>query len=235
MKKTIPMLIIMAAFLLASCGNSSQNKALSDAKEVAAAIKQMQPGGIPTTSGGWTMTAKIDGKDWSANSLMPPEAAGRIVGDNDGVGISLPYDRRDIVLGEKTKFSHNNAVDIFTKDEVAIWGGYAGEMEITKVDGEQFVNSLTYKDKVTGEEHTIESNGIFVEIGQIPNIEFVKDIVNTDTNGKIIVDPMTQTTSNEGIWAAGDCTNGRYHQNNIAVGDAVKALEDIYIWIQKNK
>jgi len=136
MKKTIPMLIIMAAFLLASCGNSSQNKALSDAKEVAAAIKQMQPGGIHTTSGGWTMTAKIDGKDWSANSLMPPEAAGRIVGDNDGVGISLPYDRRDIVLGEKTKFSHNNAVDIFTKDEVAIWGGYAGEMEITKVDGD---------------------------------------------------------------------------------------------------
>ncbi len=107
--------------------------------------------------------------------------------------------------------------------------------EIIRVDGEQFVNSLTYKDKLSGEEHTINSNGIFVEIGQIPNIEFAKDIVKIDTNGKIIVDPMTQTTSNEGIWAAGDCTNGRYHQNNIAVGDAVKALEDIYLWIQKNK
>jgi thioredoxin reductase len=46
---------------------------------------------------------------------------------------------------------------------------------------------------------------------------------------------MSQATTTEGIWAAGDCTNGRYHQNNIAVGDAVKALEDIYIWIQKNK
>jgi len=107
--------------------------------------------------------------------------------------------------------------------------------EITKVDGEQFVGSLTYKDKISGEVYTLQSNGIFVEIGQTPNIEFVKDIVQTDESGKIIVDPMSQATTNEGIWAAGDCTNGRYHQNNIAVGDAVKALEDIYIWIQKNK
>lgn len=107
--------------------------------------------------------------------------------------------------------------------------------DITKVDGEQFVSSLTYRDKLSGLETTLESTGIFVEIGQIPNIEYVKDIVDIDKEGKIIVDPMIQATSNEGIWAAGDCTNGRYHQNNIAVGDAVKALEDIYIWIQKNK
>ena len=107
--------------------------------------------------------------------------------------------------------------------------------DITRVDGEQFVSSLTYKDKISGEDHTLQSNGIFVEIGQIPNVDFVKGIVDTDEAGKIIVDPMSQSSSTIGIWAAGDCTNGRYHQNNIAVGDAVKALEDIYIWIQKNK
>jgi len=107
--------------------------------------------------------------------------------------------------------------------------------DITKVDGEQFVSSLTYTDKTTGEEHTINSTGIFVEIGQTPNIDFVKDIVKIDENNKVIVDPMNQASLTEGIWAAGDCSNGRYHQNNIAVGDAVKAIEDIYIWIQKNK
>lgn len=106
---------------------------------------------------------------------------------------------------------------------------------ITKVDGEQFVSSLTYTDKITGEEHTIDSTGIFVEIGQTPNISFVKDIVKIDENNKVIVDPMNQASTTEGIWAAGDCSNGRYHQNNIAVGDAVKAVEDIYIWVQKNK
>jgi alkyl hydroperoxide reductase subunit F len=107
--------------------------------------------------------------------------------------------------------------------------------DITRVDGEQFVSSLTYTDKITGEEHVLNSTGIFVEIGQTPNIDFVKDIVKIDENNKIIVDPMNQASATEGIWAAGDCSNGRYHQNNIAVGDAVKAVEDIYIWIQKNK
>lgn len=107
--------------------------------------------------------------------------------------------------------------------------------EILQVDGEQFVNSLTYKDKITGETHTLPTTGIFVEVGQIPNTEFMKGVVEIDQTGKIVVDPMTQMSSVAGIWAAGDCTNGKYHQNNIAAGDAVKALEDAYIWLHKNK
>jgi alkyl hydroperoxide reductase subunit F len=107
--------------------------------------------------------------------------------------------------------------------------------DILKVEGDKFVSSLTYKDKKTGEEITIPTTGIFVEIGQIPNTSFVKNIVEIDSIGKIVVDPMSQMSSVPGIWAAGDCSNGRYHQNNIAVGDAVKALEDAYIWLHKNK
>lgn len=107
--------------------------------------------------------------------------------------------------------------------------------EILRVDGETFVSSLTYKDKITGEEHNIPTTGIFVEIGQTPNTDFMKGVVEIDKSNKIVVDPMTQMTSIAGIWSAGDCTNGKYHQNNIAAGDAVKALEDAYIWIQKNK
>lgn len=106
--------------------------------------------------------------------------------------------------------------------------------EIIQVDGEQFANSLTYKDKKTGEEHVVKTAGIFVEIGQIPNTEFLKGVVELDEINKIIVDPMTQMSSTPGIWAAGDCTNGKYHQNNIAAGDAVKALEDAYVWLHKN-
>jgi alkyl hydroperoxide reductase subunit F len=109
------------------------------------------------------------------------------------------------------------------------------DAEILRVDGDNFVSSLTYKDKTSNAEHTIETTGIFVEIGQIPNTSFVKETINIDDFGKIIVDPMTQMSSIPGIWAAGDCTNGKYHQNNIAAGDAVKALEDAYIWIHKNK
>jgi hypothetical protein len=133
MKQTISILILAA--MLYSCGNNTQNKALNDAKEVQTAIKQMQPGGVLTTEAGWTMKAKLNGKDWVANSIFPPEAAGRISGDNGGESIGLPYDRRDMVVGNKIKFSQNNAVDLMLPDdEGGILGGYAGEMEITKVD-----------------------------------------------------------------------------------------------------
>lgn len=106
--------------------------------------------------------------------------------------------------------------------------------EILQIEGNKFVESLTYKDKETGEVKKISTNGIFVEIGQAPNTDFVKNIVDLDDYGKIIVNPMTQASSCPGIWAAGDCTNGKYHQNNIAVGDAVKATEDAYLWIKNN-
>ena len=75
--------------------------------------------------------------------------------------------------------------------------------------------------------------GIFVEVGLIPATVFFKDLVKLDAWGHIVVDPRTQATSKKGVWAAGDCTDGLYHQNNIAAGDAVKALEDIYLWIKK--
>ena len=107
-------------------------------------------------------------------------------------------------------------------------------IELVKVEGNKFVESLTYKDKETKEEKTIQVSGIFVEIGQTPNTLFIKDLVKINDYGKIVVDPVTQRTSVDGIWAAGDCTDGKYNQNNIAVGDAVKALEDTYIWL-KNK
>jgi len=105
-------------------------------------------------------------------------------------------------------------------------------IELVKVEGNKFVESLTYKDKETKEEKTIQVSGIFVEIGQTPNTLFIKDLVKINDCGKIVVDPVTQRTSVDGIWAAGDCTDGKYNQNNIAVGDAVKALEDAYIWLK---
>lgn len=102
-----------------------------------------------------------------------------------------------------------------------------------KVLGDKKVTGIVYKN-LEGVETTLETSGIFVEIGQIPNTAFAKDIVNIDKIGKIEIDPWTQKTSCPGVWAAGDCTNIRYHQNNIAAGDGVKALEDIYQFIKTN-
>lgn len=100
-----------------------------------------------------------------------------------------------------------------------------------KVSGNKFVTSLTYKDKDSDTEKELAVSGIFVEIGSIPSTEFAKEVVTLDAFGRVQVDPRTQATTTEGIWAAGDCTDGLYHQNNIAAGDAIKALEDIYLYI----
>ena len=99
---------------------------------------------------------------------------------------------------------------------------------LTGVQGEKFVSGLTFTDS-NETEQTLPVTGIFVEIGMIPNTDFVSDVITLDEYKRIEIDPWTQQTSTPGVWAAGDCTNIKYHQNNISAGDAVKALEDIYV------
>jgi alkyl hydroperoxide reductase subunit F len=100
------------------------------------------------------------------------------------------------------------------------------------VAGERFVTSLTYRDCTSNSEHTLPVTGIFVEIGMIPNTDFAAAVVERDQYGRITIDPWTQKTHTPGIWAAGDCTNVLYHQNNISAGDGVRALEDIYVTLK---
>jgi len=104
-------------------------------------------------------------------------------------------------------------------------------VDILEVTGEKFVDGIIYKDKTNNEEHKLNVSGIFVEIGQIPNTSFAKGVLTLDEIGRVKIDPWTGKTETPGIWAAGDCTNVLYHQNNIAAGDAVRALEDIYLAI----
>ncbi|MBX2866699.1 FAD-dependent oxidoreductase [Candidatus Kaiserbacteria bacterium] len=104
--------------------------------------------------------------------------------------------------------------------------------EPTEILGESFVNGVKYKDIESGEEKTLDVSGVFVEIGVVPNTGFLKDVVELDAYNRIEIDPWTQKTNTPGIWAAGDCTNVRYHQNNISAGDGVRALEDIYVTLK---
>ena len=105
--------------------------------------------------------------------------------------------------------------------------------EPTEVVGEQFVTGLKYQDKDSAETKELAVSGIFVEAGVIPNTGFAEGLLELDAVKRIKTDPRNQHTSVEGVWAAGDCTDELYHQNNIAAGDGVKALEDIYLWLKK--
>lgn len=102
----------------------------------------------------------------------------------------------------------------------------------TGIEGSPFVTGLKYRDLGSKAEAELAVSGIFVEIGVLPNTDFAKDLLTFDEVNRIKADPRTQRTSVEGIWAAGDCTDELYHQNNIAAGDAVKALEDLYLWLK---
>lgn len=101
--------------------------------------------------------------------------------------------------------------------------------EPVEVTGEKFVNGIVVEDMKTKERTTLPVTGVFVEIGVIPNTDYAKELLPLDQYGRIVTDPKNQQTGVPGVWAAGDCTDELYHQNNIAAGDAVKALEDIYI------
>lgn len=104
----------------------------------------------------------------------------------------------------------------------------------TAVLGEKFVSGLSYT-TTDGSAHTLPVTGIFVEIGMIPNTAFAKDAVTLDEYNRVKIDPWTQQTTTPGIWAAGDCTDVKYHQNNISAGDGVRALEDIYVTLTTKK
>jgi alkyl hydroperoxide reductase subunit F len=103
-----------------------------------------------------------------------------------------------------------------------------------EIKGDKFVSAVIYENE-NGEKVEMPVTGVFVEVGLIPTTAFVEGLVELNQYNQIPVDSKNQRTETAGVWAAGDCTDGLYHQNNIASGDGVKALEDIYLYIKAGK
>ena len=95
--------------------------------------------------------------------------------------------------------------------------------QTTEVNGDgQKVTGLTYKDRVSGEMHQVALAGIFVQIGLLPNTQWLKGTVELSPRGEIIVDDHGRT-SVPGVFAAGDVTTVPYKQIIIAMGEGAKA------------
>ena len=107
-------------------------------------------------------------------------------------------------------------------------------MEITEILGGDFVEGIKYKDKKREVVESLSLNGIFVEIGSIPNSEFLGDLIKKNEYNEIVVDHAHQTTSCRGIWAAGDVTDLPYRQNIISSSDGVKAILSIKNYLNGN-
>lgn len=101
-----------------------------------------------------------------------------------------------------------------------------------EIIGDNFVSAFKYEDRKTGEIKEIKTDGVFAAIGYEPNTDLIKNLVEINEKGKIVVDCKTQKTSHEGVWAAGDATDVLYNQINIAIGDAIKAVLNIYEYLK---
>ncbi len=117
--------------------------------------------------------------------------------------------KADAVLVNKLKSLPNVAIHV--------------NAQTTEITGDgQKVDGLVYKDRVSGETHRVDLAGVFVQIGLVPNTEFLKGTLELSRFGEIVIDERC-ATSVPGIFAAGDATTVPYKQIVIAAGEGSKA------------
>ncbi len=185
--------------------------------------------------------AKLDGKGVVYCStcdapIFKDKAVAVIGGGNAGLEAAvdlLPYAAEIYIFSTSDKLKG----DLVTQDKIKTSPKVKiiFKAKTLEILGDKFVSGLKYEDLSGGGVKEIKLEGVFVEIGAIPNTEFLSGLVDLNKSGEIIIDHKTQQTSQKGIWAAGDATDVLYKQNNISAGDAVKAVLNIYDYLNSGR
>ncbi|MCM3453984.1 alkyl hydroperoxide reductase subunit F [Heyndrickxia oleronia] len=102
-----------------------------------------------------------------------------------------------------------------------------------EITGTDKVNGITYIDRETEEEHHVELQGVFVQIGLVPNTDWLGDTIERTRMGEIVVDNRG-ATSIPGVFAAGDCTNSPYKQIIISMGSGANAALGAFDYLIRN-
>jgi alkyl hydroperoxide reductase subunit F len=106
--------------------------------------------------------------------------------------------------------------------------------QTTEITGDgSIVNGISFKDRANGEVHHVELAGVFVQIGLVPNTEFLKETVELTKFGEIVVDAKGHTNL-PGVFAAGDCTTVPFKQIVIAAGEGSKAALSAFDHLIRN-
>ncbi|UYZ22017.1 alkyl hydroperoxide reductase subunit F [Mesobacillus jeotgali] len=105
--------------------------------------------------------------------------------------------------------------------------------QTSEITGTDKVNGITYIDRATGEEHHVELQGVFVQIGLVPNTEWLGDTLERTRFGEIVVDKHGATDL-PGVFAAGDCTDSAYKQIIISMGSGATAALGAFDYLIRN-
>lgn len=105
--------------------------------------------------------------------------------------------------------------------------------KVEAIKGKALVESLDYTDQISRETKTLEVSGVFVVIGSLPATEFLKNLVDFNDKGEIMINPSTCAAKTPGLFAAGDVTDVKYKQVVIATGEGAKAALSAHDYLQR--
>lgn len=131
----------------------------------------------------------------------------------------LPELKADAVLQEKLNSLSNVTV--------------LKNVQVKEITGTNRVNGIVYTDRSTNEEKSISLEGVFVQIGLVPNTKWLGDTLDLNKVGEVIVDKKC-ATSLDGVFAAGDCTDSPYKQIIIAMGSGATASLAAFDYLIRN-
>lgn len=134
--------------------------------------------------------------------------------------------RVDLIVRSELKADAANLARISQKKNINTLKGY----EVAALHGDGFLTGITVRDRDTGQERRLDLDGVFAEIGWLPNTDFLGGLVELNAEGKIVVDENCHT-SVPGVYAAGDVTSINSDQIIIAAGEGAKAALEAYAWV----
>jgi len=105
--------------------------------------------------------------------------------------------------------------------------------EVKEIKGDNFVKQVVYKNKTTGEEKTLDVEGVFVQAGYQPATSFLKDLVDLNERKEILINFETFETKTPGLFAAGDVNAGKVKQVVVACGEGAQAVIYAYKYLNR--
>ncbi|PSL45713.1 hypothetical protein CLV51_104420 [Chitinophaga niastensis] len=156
-------LLMISICLLTACQSQQQSDAKKLAAGIQGAVKEHSPGSIATSATGYSMKAKINGKDWVAVAMMPIQGIDRVIGYiDDGGYIGLGVNK-DEPQGRKLNINETNAADLYiVNGGEALLDKTKGQIVITKQDGQWMEGTFYFTASSSQADKTIQvTDGTF--------------------------------------------------------------------------